>query len=175
MIKTKESGQRMHAGSWVTCFLITLVVARVVITGQSAAQSTGTDPLVISGSEWITDAPTRIAAAANLFEVETGPPIRVEQADSGRQSLERLMTGQADFALMASVPLAMALIRSHHEDTPPESRPVILASVGVDTVQRGDHGATGHERPRLPATGGRHGELVIGHQTRSARATPGRG
>ncbi|MDZ7685375.1 MAG: ABC transporter substrate-binding protein [Gammaproteobacteria bacterium] len=98
-----------------------------------ADQSANSDALVISGSAWITDAPTRIAAAANLFKVDSGPPIRVELADSGRQSLERLMAGQADFALMASVPLAMALVRLHHEDAPIEHWPVILASVGLSS------------------------------------------
>ncbi|MEX2334291.1 MAG: ABC transporter substrate-binding protein, partial [Pseudohongiella sp.] len=102
-----------------------------------------------SGSTWITDTPTRIAAAANLFESSTGPFIRVEQGDSGKQSLERLMAGDADFALMASVPLAMALVRLHHEVAPAERWPVILASVGLSS--RTHHviadGSRGIEQP----------------------------
>jgi len=97
----------------------------------SLAQPDTARPLVISGSNWITDAPTAVADKAGYFEAESGPRIRVEFAASGKQSLARLMAGQADFALMASVPLAMELLRLVAEDVPAERWPVVLASIGL--------------------------------------------
>ena len=98
-----------------------------------AAQPETAGELIISGAQKITDAPTRVAAAAGYFDADTGPPIRVELADSGKQSLEMLMAGDADFALMAATPLAMALTRLHHERAPPETWPVVFASIGLSS------------------------------------------
>jgi len=113
-------------GKRLVFMLLALSLATV-----SLAQPDTARPLVISGSNWITDAPTSLADKAGYFEAESGPRIRVEFAASGKQSLTRLMAGQADFALMASVPLALALLRLVAEDAPAERWPVVLASIGL--------------------------------------------
>ncbi|MCA1780012.1 MAG: ABC transporter substrate-binding protein [Xanthomonadaceae bacterium] len=89
--------------------------------------------LILSGSQKIIDAPTRIAAAAGYFDADTGPRIRVELADSGTQSLEMLMAGDADFALMTAVPLSQTLVRLHHDDAPAATWPVVVASIGFSS------------------------------------------
>ena len=111
--------------------LIGLFLSALAFPGAALADRPASDELVISGSQWIADAPTRVAALAGYFDSDTGPPIRVDMADSGKQSLERLMAGDADFALMASVPLAMTIVRLHHKGAPFEDWPVVLASVGL--------------------------------------------
>lgn len=108
-----------------------LVVLLAAFLQSGAFADDSDSPLVISGSSWITDAPTRIADSAGYFEGAAGARIVVELADSGKQSLERLMAGEADFALMASVPLAMELLRLDAEGLPHEQWPVVLASVGL--------------------------------------------
>lgn len=116
---------------------------------QDSGQHRPTGDLVISGSEWVTDAPTRLVAAAGYFEDSGRPQIRVELADSGKQSLARLMAGEADFALTAAVPLAETLVSLHDQDVPPQFWPVVLASIGLSS--RTHHviadGARGIEQP----------------------------
>lgn len=123
----------------------------LIWTGPFAdAQDDAARPLVISGSNWITDAPTRLADQAGYFNTDPGPEIRVEFADSGKQSLDLLLAGEADFALMAAVPLALELLHLSSDDAPRARWPRVLASIGlsnsthhviVDT-------ARGIERPR---------------------------
>jgi len=111
--------------------------ARLIITlllpGCVLADGPVPDELVISGSMWITDAPTWLADAAGYFDDPDGPTIRVERADSGKQSLERLMQGRADFALMAAMPLARELVQLQEKRVPLESWPVVLASIGLSS------------------------------------------
>lgn len=128
MKKDSRCGFPVRCGRWCGALLLALA-----LPGMLAADSPASDELVISGSEWITDAPTWLAAAAGYFNADTGPRIRVELADSGKQALERLMAGEADFALMAAVPLAMTLTRLHHEGVPQATWPVVLASVGLSS------------------------------------------
>lgn len=109
-----------------------LALALIWFDGLPADQQPSAE-LVISGSEWIVDAPTRLAAAAGFFDDDAPPEIRVELADSGRQSLERLMAGEADFALTAAVPLTETLVRLHHQGVSPESWPVVVASIGLSS------------------------------------------
>lgn len=116
---------------------------------QDSGQHRPSGNLVISGSEWVTDAPTRLAAAAGFFGADPSLSINLELADSGKQSLARLMAGEADFALTAAVPLSETLVRLHHQDLPPESWPVVVASIGLSS--RTHHviadGARGIEQP----------------------------
>lgn len=120
--------KRVRAGSTVVLLLIALAAPPVADADRAASGQ-----LVISGSQWHTDAPTRLAAAAGYFDADTGVQIRVELATSGKQSLEQLMAGEAEFALMTSVPLAMALVRLHNDAAPPDGWPVVLASVGLSS------------------------------------------
>ncbi|MBL37698.1 MAG: hypothetical protein CMP07_04740 [Xanthomonadales bacterium] len=110
--------------------LVFLLLA-LSLTSVGLAQGVGNRPLVISGSNWITDAPTHLAGKAGYFGADAGPEIRVELADSGKQSLDRLLAGEADFALMAAVPLAMELLRLEKEPALRAGRPLVLASIGL--------------------------------------------
>lgn len=106
------------------------------LAAASAVAQTGRDGLVISGSKWIADAPTRIADKAGFFNPDASEPgddteARVEYASSGKQSLQRLMDGDADFALVATVPLAMELVRSISEQRPRDRWPVVIASIAL--------------------------------------------
>ncbi len=112
---------------------IVLLMLAPAMPGMSVADAQAVDELVMSGSEWITDAPTRLASAAGYFSADGGPRIRVRLADSGKQSLERLMAGEVEFALMAAMPLAMELVRLHEQAAPPETWPVVLASIGLSS------------------------------------------
>ena len=125
MERRSDSGR---VGSLIGLFLIAFAFPSAPLADRQAS-----DELVISGSQWIADAPTRVAASAGYFDSNTGPPIRVEMADSGKEALERLMAGDADFALMAAVPLAMTILRLHHTGASFESWPVVLASVGLSS------------------------------------------
>jgi ABC-type nitrate/sulfonate/bicarbonate transport system substrate-binding protein len=130
----KNRGRRVYTLSWLGYLLAALALPNLSAADQSSLnEPTTSSELIISGSRWVTDAPTRIAAVSGYFQANMGPSIRVEQTNSGKQALERLMAGQADFALMASTPLAMTFVRLQNEGVPPESWPVILASVGLSS------------------------------------------
>ena len=121
---------RMRGGSALRLIILLLTVSTASLADAGDA---GSRPLVVSGSSWITDAPTRVADAAGYFntEPESEPEIRVELAESGKQSLRRLMAGEADFALMASVPLAMELLRLEAEGADDARWPRVIASIGL--------------------------------------------
>lgn len=132
MIKTW--GRRVYTLLWLGYMLVAMALPNLAAADQSyLSEPTTSSELIISGSRWVTDAPTRIAAVSGYFQADIGPSIRVEQTNSGKQALERLMAGQADFALMASTPLAMTFVRLQNEGVPSESWPVILASVGLSS------------------------------------------
>lgn len=107
-----------------------------LLVATSAVAQTGRDRLVISGSDWIADAPTRIADSGGFFNPGSSGPdddieARVEYATSGKQSLQQLMAGDADFALVATVPLAMELVRAIREQRTRDRWPVVIASIAL--------------------------------------------
>lgn len=130
-------------------------IAHLFLALASAASAFAQQPddndraLVVSGSRWIADAPTNVAAAAGFFDDPAGRPIVVELVDSGKASLERLKAGRADFALMAGVPLAMELLRLDGRNAPREQWPVVLAAIGLSNSTHHviASGARGIERP----------------------------
>lgn len=84
----------------------------------------------IGGSDWVADAPTKVAAALALFDEPQGTqrsPVEVVYFESGKESLEALLAGEVDFALLATTPLAIALV----SEPPLAVEPVILASVAL--------------------------------------------
>jgi len=140
---------RMRGGIRLRLIVLLLTVSTGLLADAGDA---GSRPLVVSGSNWITDAPTRVADAAGYFNIEadSGPEVRVELAESGKQSLQRLMAGEADFALMAGVPLAMALLRLEAEGAAEARWPRVIASIGLSNSTHHviADAARGVERPR---------------------------
>lgn len=86
------------------------------------------EPLHLSGSSWIHDAPTKIAELEGFFRGE-GPGIEVSYETSGKASLERLLAGEVDFALAASIPVARALLTAPESEHPEPDDLVVLATV----------------------------------------------
>jgi len=109
---------------------VLLVVTACAGPGLAQAQGAA-DEVVISGSPWVADAPTRIADASGFFDAAGAAGVRVDYAASGRASLAALMAGDADFALMASVPLAMELLDAIESGRAREQWPVVIASVAL--------------------------------------------
>ena len=126
-------GHDRHAAGLGPIVSIVFCAIALLSTALVSAEEEPRGELVISGSQKITDVPTRIAAAPGYFDVEPGLPIRVKLADSGKQSLDRLMAGDADFVLMNPVPLALMLTVLHQQGAPPESWPVVVASIGLSS------------------------------------------
>jgi len=110
---------------------VAALLSALLLAVSALAEPSDPRPLIVSGSGWITDAPTRLAAASGFFEDGTGRAIVVEVAESGKASLEKMKAGRADFSLMAGVPLAMELLRLHDQGTPRHEWPVVLASIGL--------------------------------------------
>lgn len=123
---------------------VLLVVAAFACPGLAQAQGAA-DEVVISGSHWVADAPTRIADEYGFFDAAGAAGVRVDYAASGRASLAELMAGDADFALMASVPLAMELLRAIESRRAREQWPVVIASVALSN---GTHQIVARETPR---------------------------
>lgn len=87
-----------------------------------AALPAGAAELRLGGSEWIADAPTRIADQLGWFS-ETS----MQQFPSGRDALTALLAGELEFALAAPTPVAAALLNTQSQ----EQMPIILASVAM--------------------------------------------
>lgn len=82
----------------------------------------------VSGSSWVHDAPTRVAVLSDYF-AGPGPNVVVDQAVSGKASLRKLLKGEADFALVAATPVALALLRQNSRDQPHGDDLVVLANI----------------------------------------------
>jgi len=105
-------------------------------------------PIRIAGSAWVADAPTKVADALGLFNAESGPRIRVDHYNSGREALASLLGGDAEFALAASTPVAKALLDPVNQ-TPRAGALAVLALVSTSNrthVVIADAGA-GIEQP----------------------------
>ncbi|NHA13786.1 ABC transporter substrate-binding protein [Thioalkalivibrio sp. XN279] len=86
----------------------------------------------IAGSDWVMDAPTKVAAARGYFNASgyAGPRIEASYHASGRDALAALLRDEVDYALSAPTPVARALL--DHLDRP-DRHPaiVVLASLGI--------------------------------------------
>jgi len=123
---------------------VLMIVAVCACAAFAQPQASG-DEVVISGSDWVADTPTRIADASGLFDAAGAASVRVDYAASGRDSLAALMAGDADFALMAAVPLAMELLRAVESRRAREQWPVVIASVALSN---GTHQIVARKTPR---------------------------
>lgn len=103
-----------------------LVLLAALLCGGAVAQPE--QPLRLSSSPWIADAPTKMALATGAFD----DSVHVLEANSGRASLEQLLAGEADVALMATTPLALHAcgLRSAGFGAEPVQA-VVLASVAL--------------------------------------------
>ena len=88
--------------------------------------SAATEPVRIAGVRHFGDLPTFVADERGLF-ARAGLDVQVSWLANGRLALERLRTGEADFALTALTPLVLDRLA----DTAPndDDDPVILASL----------------------------------------------
>jgi ABC-type nitrate/sulfonate/bicarbonate transport system substrate-binding protein len=87
----------------------------------------------IAGSAWVGDAPTWVADGAGYFKrnrTEHSPRIEVQLHASGYEALQHLLDGEAEFALAATTPTALALIGAMEGQTEPASI-AVLASVAL--------------------------------------------
>jgi ABC-type nitrate/sulfonate/bicarbonate transport system substrate-binding protein len=131
--------RRPVAGLRGAVALMTLWVTSV------GAQADG--PLRLSGSPWIADAPTKVALAAGAFDES----VEVLASNSGRESLDQLLAGETDLALMATTPLALHACGLRPGERGAETvQPVVLASLALsnNTHYVFADGRTGIERAR---------------------------
>ncbi len=99
----------------------------------------------IAGSTWIGDAPTRLADHLDLFNQgrkASEPRIEVLSFGSGSDAVAALMRGDAEFALGATTPVALALMGEMGGNS---HRPVVLASLALSNRS--------HRIVVLPGTG----------------------
>jgi NitT/TauT family transport system substrate-binding protein len=80
----------------------------------------------IAGALYLGDIPTTVADKLGVFQ-QRGIQAEVEYSASGQDSLTKLRTGQADFALMALTPLVLE--RLTDRDPGERDDPVIIASL----------------------------------------------
>lgn len=128
--------------------LLLLVLCGLLQVSDTLAER---EPVSIAGSKWVADAPTKVADGLGLFnEGHPGPPIRVDNLDSGKDALASLIEGDSTFALAASTPIAKSLLDWHLAQVPADfPQLAILASVSQSNrthVVIAD-GTLGIERP----------------------------
>ncbi len=91
-----------------------------------------TDPaesvLWISGSSWVHDAPTRVADVRGYFD-GPGAKVKVSYEASGRASIDMLLARKVDYALVATTPLAQALLHQTPDKSPDDL--VVLAAISM--------------------------------------------
>lgn len=122
-----------------------VLLAPIVLfpAGYAAAQSA---PVRIAGSAWVADAPTKVAAELGLFAdaasdssidaaSDSSIPVRVDNHDSGRQALDSLLAGDAEFALAAATPVARALL-DWQTGSESDARPPLTVLAGVSQSNR---------------------------------------
>lgn len=84
------------------------------------------NPLRISGVDYLGDLPTLVAERNGYF-AQNGVDVDVAYAESGRDNLQSLRSGEIDFALMAMTPLVFDALRDTTPGGPDD--PVILANL----------------------------------------------
>ncbi|MGK7294767.1 MAG: ABC transporter substrate-binding protein [Candidatus Wenzhouxiangella sp. M2_3B_020] len=121
-----------------------IVIVLVAIPAQSPAEYR------LSTSAWVADAPTKVAMALGAFDDLPSGRLTVVRTNSGRESLQQLLAGEADFATMATTPIARHACRVHDGKARADGvHPVVVASMALSN---GTHfvladGSAGIERP----------------------------
>lgn len=80
----------------------------------------------ILGVRYLGDLPTLVADKRAIFN-ENGVDVRVSYQYAGKQNLEALLNGDADFALTAHTPLVLELLRQEEDYSGPQ--PVVIATL----------------------------------------------
>lgn len=136
-----------------------------LVIGSAAIAQAPTKSVRIAGAIYLGDAPTAIAAAQGFFARE-GIRAEIAYLRSGKESLARLRSGQADFALMALTPLVLDRLA---DPTPGGADdPVVLASLAhsdqlLAMVTTGDssiHGSSDFDGKRVAIRRGTNTEFV---------------
>lgn len=130
---------RRHATAATVITAAALAVALVApppAVAATAAPSYSLSPIVrIAGSDWVMDAPTKVAAAAEYFDAPDNQEPRIEATyrASGHDALAALLKGEVEYALCAPTPVARALL--DHLDRPGQHPAiVVLASLGISSA-----------------------------------------
>lgn len=91
-------------------------------------------PVRIAGSAWVGDAPTWVADRLGYFNrglTDEDSAIEVQLHGSGLEALQKLLTGEADFALAATTPTAMALAGMLDDSSGSSAQVAVLASIAL--------------------------------------------
>lgn len=115
----RRAGRLVVGAPWLPALLL------VVAIGSSASRAD--EPLRLSSSPWIADAPTKVAQALDAF----GDAIEIVESNSGKASLDQLLAGTVEFALMATTPLALNACEFGNGSARERVEPVVLASVAL--------------------------------------------
>lgn len=100
----------------------------------AATLSLAAEPVRIAGSDWVGDAPTKVADRLDYFNLGRGadePLIEVLDFGSGLEAVNSLVEGRSQFALGATAPVAAALQEQTGEQADGLPDFVILASVAL--------------------------------------------
>lgn len=120
---------------WRVAAPLTLLAVAIVM--PAVAANGGAETIGIAGSHWIGDAPTKVADALGYFDAERSPAspeaIRVGSFNSGKQALEALLRGEAEFALSATTPVAHAVMARNRSPHASPDDIVVLASIALSS------------------------------------------
>jgi len=106
--------------------LLSALLLLVMVTLLTNAKARAEPEFRLAGVNYLGDLPTLVADQHGLFG-EEGIAVSVDYGFSGKENLERLRSGETDFALMALTPLVIDYLR---DPTPGEpSDPVIIANL----------------------------------------------
>ena len=114
--------------------ILILLATLFAVFASCLALAESRDTVRIAGSAWVGDAPTWVADRQGLFNrgrPDDAPIIEVDRHGSGLEALMHLLAGEAQFALAATTPTAMALIGALDGDDPASSDLVVLGSVAL--------------------------------------------
>jgi ABC-type nitrate/sulfonate/bicarbonate transport system substrate-binding protein len=106
----------------------------VILYSSTVAWAETSPPVRIAGSAWVGDAPTWVADGLGLFNRGMGegqPAIEVELYGSGLEALRQLIAGDAEFALAATTPTALALAGALEPGSDQPAEIAVLASIAL--------------------------------------------
>ncbi len=114
--------------------IVVALAALLTLCASCPSLAESRDTVRIAGSAWVGDAPTWVADRQGLFNrgrPDDAPVIEVDLHGSGLEALMHLLAGEAQFALSATTPTAMALVGAFDDSGPGSSALVVLGSVAL--------------------------------------------
>jgi ABC-type nitrate/sulfonate/bicarbonate transport system substrate-binding protein len=106
----------------------------VMMSGQVVGAEDPVAEVRIAGSAWVGDQPTKVADELGFFNAGRSPGspvIVVDNHGSGLDAVAVLLRGEAQFALAATTPVALALVGALDEAVGTSREIVVLASVAL--------------------------------------------